>query len=118
MTATPEFKEQHDNVPVCTGCDKCGKTQMDDEEILFAFAMNAWMCRQCFFGTSMGRGWKKEEQTKDMSNLQDENATLRKQVLAYQKDLATARKVLYYIIKKPENAKAVAERCLKELKQT
>ena len=45
---------------------------------------------------------------------------LRKQTLGYQKDLALARRVLYYIRKntfKTTRAHRAAERCIEELKQ-
>lgn len=50
----------------------------------------------------------------------EDNAQLRKQVLAYQKDLSLCRKVLYFLIKhayNPGTVAGAAERCLKELKQ-
>jgi hypothetical protein len=53
-------------------------------------------------------------------NLRADNECLRKQVLAYQKDLALARKVFYWIIqynRTDEKIKRAAERCIKELKQ-
>jgi hypothetical protein len=60
----------------------------------------------------------------------EDNEILRKQVLAYQKDLALARKILYYVAKHSQSLPdaehpverlkkiyAASDRCLKELKQ-
>lgn len=48
------FEAAPRDYPPCIGCEKCRTT---DGEILYTFAMGAWMCRKCFFTSRSGENW-------------------------------------------------------------
>lgn len=61
-----------------------------------------------------------EDAMRMVPNLRLEKDCLRKQTRAYQRDLALARKILYFVKLRARDkmVRRVVERCLEELKQT